>query len=81
MTVLAQHSLTYTPLRTRFIVDPSTGMLHRKECPASPGAGINFGDRELAVAEGYTCCTCAMPALVASAERIRTLLASTVLKR
>lgn len=64
-----------------FVGDPETGLLHRTECPARPRVGVAFSDRQLATKQGYQCCKCATPALVASTDRIRALLATTLPRR
>jgi hypothetical protein len=43
--------------------------------------GVAFGDRQAATTQGYACCKCATPALVASTDRIRALLATTLSRR
>lgn len=78
MTIFSQ----LIPLRAAqhppFIADPETGLVHRIECPARPQTGVPFSDRQAALNQGYAYCTCAMPAVVAPAERIRALLQTTL---
>ena len=82
MTLFLRQSVAHTSPRmtTLFIGDPETCMVHRQECPARPRSGVSFSDRQTALAQGYLCCTCAAPALVASTDRIRALLATTLSK-
>jgi len=68
----------HTSPRTPFIGDPDTGLLHLSDCAARPTQGIAFRDRQAAAAQGFDYCSCAAPPLVASADRIRALLATTV---
>lgn len=74
-------SQIHTSPHPPFIGDPDTGLLHRAECPAGPRVGVAFGDRQAAATQGYACCKCATPALVASTDRIRALLATTLSRR
>lgn len=67
----------HTSPRTPFIGDPGTGLLHLCDCAARPPQGIAFRDRQTAAAQGFDYCSCAAPPLVASADRIRALLATT----
>lgn len=73
------------PLRTTaqlpFIGDAETGLVHRLECPARPQQGERFSNRQAALAHGYAYCSCARPAVVAPADRIRALLETTLPNR
>lgn len=80
MEFVVQQPITHTPLRTPFVADPKTGLVHRRECSMRPSDGIGFIERQDAVSDGYNCCKCATPALVAPADRIRALLATTLSK-
>ncbi len=68
----------HTSPHTPFVGDPDTGLLHQDECVARPQQGIASRDRQTATAQGFAYCTCAAPALVAPADRIRALLATTL---
>ena len=67
----------HTSPRTPFIGDPDTGLLHVCDCAARPTQGIAFRDRQAAAAQGFDYCVCAAPPLVASTDRIRSLLSTT----
>lgn len=81
MALFAQWSPLRTTSHPPFIGDPATGLLHRVECPARPPQGVGFNDRQTALDRGYGCCTCATPAVVAPADRIRALLDTTLPNR
>lgn len=84
MALFAQSSTASSYVQTSpqspFVGDPETGLLHRSECQRRPPVGIGFHDRQSAAAQGYACCICATPALVAPTDRIRALLATTLQK-
>lgn len=78
MTFSLQSSQSHPVLHSPFIADPDTGLFHRSECLKAPVMGVAFADRQTALAQGYRCCSCATSALVASTDRIRALLATTL---
>ena len=78
MTIFPQLIPLRAAQHSPFIGDPETGLVHRIECPACPQMGVRFSDRQAALNQGYTYCTCAMPAVVAPTARIRALLQTTL---
>ncbi len=81
MTGFARELIVHPALKHLFIGDPESGLLHQRECPACPDNGVPFCDRQAALTRGYTCCNCAVQALIAPIERIRALLATMPVKR
>ena len=77
MALFVRQPPAHTSPRTPFVGDPDTGLLHDCDCAARPHKGIAFRDRQTATAQGFVYCECAAPALVAPADRIRALLATT----
>lgn len=60
-----------------YIADPVTRLVHRDGCPKQPQYGVNVVDVHAATTQGYGTCACLTNQLVAPAERIRNLLATT----